>query len=171
MPRLRHPIQLIGLLRRQQDLLSHRPYGRHVARSVPGLAEYDKNPTCPARSPIRDIGGKTADARHPIRPAGPCTGSCATGSTVWNTRGGKAPDSCRNEEPTPCAYRLAQRRGTAELRIHVSQPAADAVLRTSAGNCTVNAFRRIPRSYPVWPPTCWISPAWRGWPWHQCPRP
>lgn len=37
-PECDNPIQLIGLLRRQQDSLPRRPYGRHVGHDVPGVA-------------------------------------------------------------------------------------------------------------------------------------
>lgn len=52
-PACDNPIQLIGLLRRQQDSPPHRPYGRHVARSVPGLAEYNEDAylSCPFSDP------------------------------------------------------------------------------------------------------------------------
>lgn len=42
-PECDNPIQLIGLLRRQQDSLPHRPYGRHIGHDVPGVAVYDED--------------------------------------------------------------------------------------------------------------------------------
>ena len=52
-PECDNPIQLIGLLRRQQDSLPHRPYGRHIGHDVPGVAVYDEDAylSCPFSEP------------------------------------------------------------------------------------------------------------------------
>lgn len=70
-----NPIQLIGLLRRQQDSLPHRPYGRHIGHDVPGVAVYDEDAylSCPFSDP--GYWRTDRNASRPIRPARPCTGS------------------------------------------------------------------------------------------------
>ena len=74
-PECDNPIQLIGLLRRQQDSLPRRPYGRHIGHDVPGVAVYDEDAYLSCPFSIPDIGERTGNASRPIRPARPCTGS------------------------------------------------------------------------------------------------
>lgn len=90
-PECDNPIQLIGLLRRQQDSLPHRPYGRHIGHDVPGVAVYDEDAylSCPFSDPGY---WRTDRKRKPSNPTGQALYRIMrTGSTGWNTRGGKAP--------------------------------------------------------------------------------
>ena len=68
-PECDNPIQLIGLLRRQQDSLPHRPYGRHIGHDVPGVAVYDEDAylSCPFSDPGY---WRTDRKRKPSNPTG-----------------------------------------------------------------------------------------------------
>lgn len=68
-PECDNPIQLIGLLRRQQDSLPHRPYGRHTGHDVPGVAVYDEDAyrSCPFSDPGY---WRTDRKRKPSNPTG-----------------------------------------------------------------------------------------------------
>lgn len=68
-PECDNPIQLIGLLRRQQDSLPYRPYGRHIGHDVPGVAVYDEDAylSCPFSDPGY---WRTDRKRKPSNPTG-----------------------------------------------------------------------------------------------------
>lgn len=106
-PECDNPIQLIGLLRRQQDSLPHRPYGRHIGHDVPGVAVYDEDAYLSVlRSRILENGRETQavqsdrpglvpDHEGPVRPGGIRVE-------------GKLRASSRNQESATCAYCLAE---------------------------------------------------------------
>lgn len=107
-PECDNPIQLIGLLRRQQDSLPHRPYGRHIGHDVPGVAVYDEDAylSCPFSDPGY---WRTDRKRKPSNP---------TGQALYRHEGpvrpggirveGKLRASSRNQESATCAYCLAE---------------------------------------------------------------
>lgn len=106
-PECDNPIQLIGLLRRQQDSLPHRPYGRHIGHDVPGVAVYDEDAYLSVlRYRILENGQETQavqsdrpglvpDHEGPVRPGGIRVE-------------GKLRASSRNQESATCAYCLAE---------------------------------------------------------------
>lgn len=74
-PECDNPIQLIGLMRRQQDSLPIAHMGGISDMTCRAWPYMTRTLTCPVRSPIPDIGERTGNASRPIRPARPCTGS------------------------------------------------------------------------------------------------